>query len=148
MQERTFTLVFRALKSGTLGRALHMTSAITEAEAYLRDLSPIEIGLRLQPVPVGPKQVSFGGENGSLELSVRPSVVLDRVQATYFLPQQGDVVLILTDASGNVLQTRQLHQPEGFHQANFELGTNVRPGLLFLRLESAAGVAVQRITKM
>jgi hypothetical protein len=141
----TFTLVFRSLKSGSLGRSLRMSSAITPAEAYLRDLSPTTIGLFFQPVAVGPKK---GLGPTSLELSVRPSVVLDRIQAAYFLPQEGEVALTLTDASGNVLHTRRLYQREGYHQALIELGTNVRPGLLFLRLESSAGVEVQRLTKM
>ncbi len=141
---RTFTLVFRTLKSGTLGRSLRMSSSITSAEAYWRDMSPVEIDLLFQPFPVGPKQTAAG----TLNLSVRPSIVLDRVQATYFLPQGGEVLLTLTDASGNVLHTRRQYQPEGYHQAFIDLDAGVRPGLLFLRLESATGVEVQRLTKM
>lgn len=147
LKARTFVLVFRALKGGVLGRSLRMTSSITEAEAYKRDLSPVDIGLFFQPVPVGPK-VANPNEGGALELSVRPSIVLDRVQATYYLPQEGEVRLTLTDASGNILHTRQLRQGEGYHQALIDLNTGVRPGLMFLHLESAGGVEVQRITKM
>ncbi len=146
MKARALVLVFQALRSGVLSQSLRMTSAITEAQAYGRDLSPVDIGLSLEPIPVGPK--SLGPNAGSLELSVRPSIVLDRVQATYYLPQEGDVLLTLTDASGNVLHLSRLRQGEGYHQAFIDLGADVRPGLLFLRVESAGGVEVQRITKM
>ncbi len=144
LQAQTFTLVFRALSDGTLGRALRMSSAVAEAEAYRRDLSPEPIRLTWQPFPVGPKNGLFN----AFELSARPSVAIDRVQAVYVLSQAGEVRISLTDAAGNVVYAQQVQQAEGTHQLSIDLSTHVRPGLMFLRVETAAGVAVERITKL
>lgn len=137
---RTFTLVFTALQNGTLSEALHMSSAITKAEAYNRKLQPLNAELRYQPVPVGTNL-------GLNLLPVRPNPVTDRFTAAYYLPEAGTTTLTLTDATGRVLHASESYQERGYHETILQLDGTVKPGLLFLRLEGPGGTDVQRAVK-
>lgn len=141
MRLRTFTLVFQAQQNGTLSQVLHMTSSVTPAEAYLRNLQAVGAALKFQPVPVGPK-------GRLLLLPVRPNPVVDRVTAAYYLPEAGPTVLTLTDATGAVLQTVQAIRERGYHETTLDLGSATRPGVLFLRVEGPGGAEVQRMMKL
>ena len=138
MYLRTFTLVFQALQSGTLSQVLRMTSSVTPAETYLRNMQATGAVLKYQPVPVGPK-------TRVLVMTLRPNPVVDRVTATYYLPEAGPTTITLTDATGAVLQTVQAVRERGYHETTLDLGSNTRRGVLFLRLESPDGIEVQRI---
>lgn len=137
---RTFTLVFTALQDGTLSKVLRMTSAVTKAEAYTRKLQTLQAELRYQPLPVSPDE--------TLTLfPLRPNPVKDRFVAAYYLPEAGNTTLTLTDAAGRVVQAVQAYRERGYHETPLELDGNVKPGMLFLRLEGPGGVEVQRAVK-
>ncbi|MBK8921813.1 MAG: T9SS type A sorting domain-containing protein [Saprospirales bacterium] len=137
---RTFTVVFRAERGGMLSQALSMSSAITPAEAYSRSLQTVGSKLLFKQMPVGPKEQL-------LMLPVRPNPVQDQVTTAYYLPEAGQTVLTLTDATGMVLQSIRAFRERGYHETSLDLKGNTQPGLLFLRLEGPGGVAVQRLMK-
>lgn len=141
MYARTFTLVFKALTSGTLSQVLRMTSSVTPAEIYLRNMQPVSTVLRFQPIPTGPK-------DRVIVLSVRPNPVVDRVTAAYYLPEAGPTVITLTDATGMVLQTVQAVRDRGYHETTLDLSSDTRPGVLFLRVEGPSGAEVRRVMKL
>jgi hypothetical protein len=137
---RTFTLVFTALQNGVLSEVLHMTSAVTKAEAYTRNLQTLKAELRYQPAPVGPNQ------NLAL-FPVRPNPVTDHFRAAYYLPEAGMTKLTLTDATGRVLHAAQSFKERGYHETDLQLDGSALPGMLFLRLEGPGGTDVQRAVK-
>lgn len=140
MRLRTFRLVFHTLDKGVLSQLLRMSSAITDAEAYTRDLKTQEARLYFQPVPVNPR------ERLAL-LPIRPNPVDDVFTAAYYLPEAGQTTLTLTNAAGMVVQTVQAFRERGYHETTLQLGGNALPGMLFLRLEGPGGVEVQRFIK-
>ncbi len=141
MRLRTFTLVFQALQGGTLRQALSMSSSVTPAEVYSRDLKTAGAVLLFKRVPVGPK-------DQLMMLPVRPNPVRDRFTATYYLPEAGPTTLTLTDARGTVLQTIEAFRERGYHETTLDLSSQSQPGLLFLRLEGPGGAEVQRVMKL
>ncbi|TNE59774.1 MAG: T9SS type A sorting domain-containing protein [Bacteroidetes bacterium] len=141
MHLRTYTLVFQTLQRGTLSQALQMTSSVTPAEAYARNLQTQAAVLNFSPIPVGPK-------DRLALLPVWPNPAKDQFRASYYLPDGGTTSFTLTDAQGTVLETRQSYQEKGYHQTTFDLKGNTTPGLLFLRLEGPGGVEVQRVLKL
>ncbi len=137
---RSFTLVFQALSNGTLSEVLQMTSSVTPAETYLRDLQTVGAALRFKLMPTGPK-------DRLLLLAPRPNPAVDRVTAAYYLPEAGPTTITLTDATGAALQTVQAFRERGYHETTLDLGSETRPGVLFLRVEGPGGVEVQRLMK-
>jgi len=140
MYLRAFTLVFKAQKSGTLSDQVRMTSSVTPAEAYLRDLKQVATSLKYQPITVTP------GKRLRL-LSLWPNPVQDRMTAAFYLPESGPTTITLTDAAGRVLHTEQADRAEGYHQTAVELTDRIKPGVLFLRVEGPGGADVQRAMK-
>jgi len=140
MYLRAFTLVFKAQKSGTLSEQVRMTSSVTPAEAYLRDLKQVDATLKYLPITVMP------GKRLRL-LSLWPNPVQDRMTASFYLPEPGPTTITLTDAAGRVLHIEQADRTEGYHQTAVELTESVKPGVLFLRVEGPGGADVQRAMK-
>ncbi|MBK7935733.1 MAG: T9SS type A sorting domain-containing protein [Lewinellaceae bacterium] len=135
---RAFTLTFTALQIGKLSDVLHMSSAVTEAEAYTRQLETLGAALEFR--------VDKAKANKSVELlAVHPNPVNDRFTATYYLPEAGAVAFRLTDATGRVMQSVQTRNEKGYQQMEFELDHSVQTGLLFLHLEGPGGTDVQRV---
>jgi len=138
---RTFTVVFQALRGGTLSQVLKMSSSVTKAEAYTRSLSAVGAVLRFEPVPVPL-------DDHKLELMpVWPNPVQDRLTAAFYLPEEGSTTLMLTDARGQVVQTVQAYRERGYHQVEIQLNSPALPGVLFLHLEGPGGAAVQRVMR-
>lgn len=141
IRARVFTLVFNSLQKGTLSEALHMTSAVTSAEVYTRNLQTV--GAALQFVTDAPVSKS---EQLAL-LPVRPNPVDDRFVAAYYLPDAGETTLTLTDAAGQVLQTLRAWRERGYYETEIELDGSARPGMLFLRLDGPGGTETQKVMK-
>lgn len=134
---KAFTLVFTALKNGKLSDVLHMSSAITEAQAYTRQLETLDAELQFKPGLPTKKTADL--------LSVRPNPVRDRFTAAYYVPEAGVVTLRLTDATGQIIKSVQTQEAQGFHETELELGSTTLPGMLFLHLEGPGGTDVQRV---
>ena len=140
MRLRTFTLVFQTLRGGTLSQVVQMTSTVTPAEAYARNLQTVGARLKYQPIPVGPKdKIAL--------LPVAPNPVTDQFKVAYYLPEAGPTTLTLTDTRGTVIQSIQSDQEQGYHETMLNLNGKAEPGLLFLRLDGPGGSEVQRVLK-
>lgn len=137
---RTFRVVFNALKSGKLSQVLHMSSSLTAAEAYDRQLATLDAALEFKPtLPTKTKLELF---------AVRPNPASDQFTATYYLPEAGLTTLTLSDATGRVLQTIQADNDRGYHETRLNLDDSMRSGLLLLRLEGPGGSAMQKVMKL
>lgn len=140
MRMRTFTLVFQALRGGTLSDYLTMSSSVTHAEAYTR-------GLQTRGTKLNFKAFPTGAADQLVLLPVSPNPVVDQFIATYYLPEAGQTLMTLSDARGMVVKTVQAYREAGYHTTTLELNNSTQPGLLFLRLEGPGGVGVQRVLK-
>lgn len=140
MYMRAFTLVFKALKAGTLSEQLRMSSSVTPAEAYLRDLKQVGASLKYLPVQVTP------GKRLRL-LTLWPNPVQDRLTAAFYLPESGPTTITLTDAAGMVLHTSEAERAQGYHETTIELSDRTKPGILFLHVQGPGGAAVQKVMK-
>ncbi|MCC6463068.1 MAG: T9SS type A sorting domain-containing protein [Saprospiraceae bacterium] len=139
---RTFTLVFQALKTGSISEVLHMSSAITEAEAYTRNLETIAATLEFELKP-------HTLDLGPALMPVQPNPVQEnRFAVNYYLPEAGTTRLLVTDATGQVLESIQSNQDRGYHTTEVELKGAVQPGVLFIRLDAPGGSDVQRVMKL
>ncbi len=134
---KALTLVYTAVKSGKLSDVLHLTSSVTGAEAYTRDLETLDAELQFKKGAPTKKSVEL--------FAARPNPVRDRFIASYYLPQDGTAVLTLTDATGRVMQSVQADGAEGYHETEIELGTAAQTGMMFLHLEGPGGTDVQRV---
>ncbi len=140
MRMRTFTLVFQTLRGGTLSQVLQMTSTVTPAEAYARNLQTVDARLNFKQLPAGPK------DRPAL-MPVWPNPVNDRFTAAYYLPEAGATTITLTDARGMVVQSIQAYREQGYHETTLDLNSQAKPGLLFLHLDAPGGSDVQRVMK-
>lgn len=136
-----FTLVFYTLHKGVLSQALQMTSAVTGAEVYTRQLQTI--GATLQFLP----ELAVSKHDQLMLMPVRPNPVTDRLTTAYYLPEAGETSLTLTDATGQVLQTVQAWRERGYHEMEIELGNSTRPGMLLLRIDGPGGTETQKVMK-
>lgn len=141
LRYRAFTLVFNSLHKGVLSEALSMTSSVAAAEVYTRQLQTVGASLQFLPEPAVSKS-----EQLSL-MPVRPNPVKDRFTAVYYLPEAGETMLTLTDATGQVLQTVQAWRERGYYETEVELNGSARPGMLFLRLDGPGGTETQKVMK-
>lgn len=139
LQLHAFTLVFSSLHKGVLSEALHMNSAVADAEAYTR-------GLQTLPASLEFVENTTASKGAASFFSVRPNPVTDRFTTTYYLPEGGETTLRLTDATGRVLQTVQTTGVRGYNEAEFDV-QGAESGLLFLRLDGPGGTDVQKVMK-
>mgnify|MGYP000860196948 FL=1 len=136
---KAFSLQFTALQDGKLSEVLQMTSAITPAQAYNRQMETLDAQLQFLPGHPGKKNPEF--------FIIQPNPVVDAFSATYFLPEAGPVTLTLTDATGRIMQTIQANKEAGYHQADLNLDKSTQPGMFFLHLNGPGGTDVQRVMK-
>lgn len=135
---RAFRLIFNTVQKGLLSEVLSMSSAVTDAEAYTRNLQTIPASLEFLQAPVNKATPSF--------LSVRPNPITDRFTAAYYLPEAGFATFTLTDATGQVLQSIEANRERGYNEIEMDVA-NTKPGMLFLRLEGPGGTDVQKVMK-
>ena len=74
----------------------------------------------------------------SLDLNNYPNPFSGESTVEYFIPENGQVSLKLTDVTGNLIANLADEvQGEGWHKTN--LNTPLAPGIYFLKLETANG---------
>jgi hypothetical protein len=129
-----FNLVFTARKAGRLSAALRLQPEPTPGEAYNRRLETGALQLEIGDGPAAPTL-----------LSVRPNPVRDRVTVGFRTAAEGPVELRFSDLTGRTVHTTSLYCLKGENEATVDLASTGVSGLLFLRLESAGGTAVQRV---
>ena len=100
------------------------------------------LGAELEFVPV------TAGRGAPVLDPVQPNPAKDKMTISYDLPEAGEATLALTDANGRVVRTETSFQSAGHHSVEWSLGVEKSHGLLFLRLETAGGTAVQRVMRI
>ena len=131
------TLHFKALQSGTLKQSLQFSSTVAQAEAYDLNQQTMDIGLEFSSSNIKVIQAKL--------LPVTPNPATGPVTAQFFIPENGNITLSLSDLYGGIISTQHAYFEAGWHQVEMPVGSTRVSGTYALRLQSDFGVASQRV---
>jgi len=134
--EVLFTLVFRALKSGRLSEQLHLSSRITNAEAYDRAGALMEVGLRFS-----------GKEAGdTFELYQNyPNPFSEKTLISFLLPEAARATVRIQDLNGRVLKAIERDFDRGYNELRIERHELPARGVLYYSLETGDYYATRKM---
>jgi hypothetical protein len=132
-----FTLRFRALTSGLLSDMLHISDAITPAEAYRATAEKMQVALRFQ-------------QDGAPKLHLYPNFpnpFSNETHIRFFLPEADQVLFSVYDGYGRLVLQRRQEYPKGkntfvLREIEVPLG-----GIYLYKIETAASSAVGKMIK-
>lgn len=135
----TFTLRFRALKSGSLSQMLGLSSRITRAEAYAQNDDLLDVALR------------FRSDNGTTTSGVgfelyqnQPNPWVHQTQIGFHLPADGQATLTIFDETGRMLHSQTGDFARGYNAFRLEQRLlNSSAGTLRYRVESGSHSATR-----
>jgi len=137
-ERQVISLHYKALQHGTLKQSLKFTATVTKAEAY--DLNQKPMGINLQFVH---SAVEVNTTYAKL-MPISPNPTTGPVMAQFFVPENGNVSLSLSDLNGGIVSDHNAYFEAGWHQVEMPVGNRVS-GLYFLRLQRASGSETQRV---
>jgi len=135
-----FSLIFNVLQDGELHDALYMNDLVAASQAYDSELGTRTAQLEFVRAAPGKARAQL--------YPVQPNPVTNQCTAIYYLPEAGQATLRLTNADGNVVATFNILEASGTHRQVLDLSGVPAHGMLFLHLESASGVAVQKLMRV
>lgn len=127
--EAAFKLKCKVLQAGYLRQMLSLNSRITRAEAYRNDASATALYPTLR----------FSAPQAFMVYTPQPNPFADKTSVSFYLPEASPVSLTLMDESGRILLTQKADFKTGFNQFDIDLQQVSTSGLIFFRLEAAAG---------
>lgn len=135
----TFSLRFKATRSGDLWDMLDINSQITPAAAWL---------------PAGGKQVVpadvslyFTGAEGFALLQNQPNPFTDKTAVRFHLPRAMEATLRIFDSNGRTVFTHSDQYSAGMHAVNVDL-SDTPAGVLYYQLETVEYRAVQKMIRI
>ncbi len=139
---RSFGLRLKARRAGKISDLIHISGAITPAEAYLMEekVSVRNIGLRFD-TPDGRLETLPGFELYTNE----PNPFSGRTRLPFFMPAAGEVTMRLFDLTGKQIQSQTSFFEQGLN--TFFLETEM-VGALTVRLDSNYGSASKNILRL
>lgn len=138
-RQTAFTLVFTAVQDGALPDVLTLASEPTPARLITRQTEALGAGLEFVPAPAGrPRPELF---------PIQPNPAENYILIAFELPEAGQTTLRLIDGDGRTLRIEAALRDAGRHELSWDLTALPAKGVFSLRLESAAGTAVQRVVR-
>ncbi len=141
-EQTVFVLKFTALQAGTLTQALQMNSAVAQAEAYNHSLKSALAMLQFRQAEERTEAVASSDNLSAKLFPVSPNPTAGPVAAAFFLPEPGQVTLMLSDLKGRVVATQSGYFEKGNHRVEMQVEES---GLYFLKFQSANVTDVQRV---
>jgi hypothetical protein len=133
-----FKLILRAKDYGRLSEAIHLSSRLTQAEAYSQWMEDLDVKLVFQKAGGQSVQPAFKLEQN------RPNPFNDQTTISFTLPEAGEASLSIYDANGRMIKMIRGNFDQGMH--NIELNAADLPsGLLYYRLESGSHQAIKKM---
>ncbi len=132
-----FTLRCKVRHSGNLRQMLSVNSSITNAEAY-----PIENFGEIRPA-----MLQFPAPEQFLLYLPQPNPVLDKASLGFYLPFAAEASLKLLDGNGQLLLEEKKNFPAGANAFELDFQGSAPSGLLFYKIESAAGTGAGKIIR-
>jgi hypothetical protein len=133
-----FWLRCRVTENGYLHQMLSINSSITQAEAYSAETNGQRHAVALQFSAPGQFQV----------YPPQPNPFSDKTSLAFFMPQPGDASLKLMDGNGQLLLEQRKTFPKGFNAFEIDFQGQGISGLLFYKIESAAGTGAGKLIRV
>lgn len=133
--ERLFSLVFKANKSGMLSDLINVNSRFTLAEAYDNMGNPMDVSLK------------FNGQvSEQFELYQNTPNPFNSISTIGFnLPEGGFATLSITDISGRLLNKVERDFETGYNEIQINSSNLPSSGVLYYTLESATETATRKM---
>ncbi len=123
-------------KDGLLSDFITLLNKPVQTEAYDKDGNVMSLQLLFRSAPA---------EEGALEVyQNKPNPFREITNINYFLPQNGTVILTLTDESGQQIKVYNGAGEKGFNSFTVQ-GKDVPKGLIFYKLETDFGEVTKKM---
>ena len=132
-----FTVVYKALKSGTLSNMFSISSSITRAEAYGARGDRLYVALRFN---------DSNAQGPGFELyQNQPNPFVSKTVIGFYLPEAGEVTLSVYDESGRLIHTQQGQFAKGHNAIPLDRSQADVSGLLYYKVETADGSETKKM---
>ena len=142
---QSFTLRFRATKSGRLSEMMGVSGSITRAEAYV----PAGAGAEEDQVTRLGIAFRFGGKTISglgFELyQNQPNPFMNKTFVGFFLPAATEATLSIIDETGRVVYQQKGQFPKGENSIMLDRALINTTGMLYYKLETATDSATKKM---
>jgi hypothetical protein len=139
----SFTIRFRASRSGQLSEMLNVSSRVTRAEAYSIDGSREEVALRFHSA-AGSTTKGVGFELYQNE----PNPFVSKTFVGFHLPSATSAVLTVRDETGRVLFVTKGDFAKGYNKVSLEREMLPSSGVLYYTLETATDHATKKMIQV
>jgi hypothetical protein len=138
-QKRIVTLKFVALRDGRLLDDVHLSSAITRKEAYIKgSTDPIDLVL----------EIDGGVQQGHFALYQNvPNPWAQSTVIAFHLPQEQEARLTFIDEAGRVINVIEGYYPEGHNEVEIDKG-NLKEGIYYYRLDTPEHTSTRKMVIM
>ena len=148
-----FTLKLKAQKTGSIQQMLHISSEITQAEAYAKTsvTSHQLTNHQLTNPPFTKSRIAlrFGNSNPAFELfQNQPNLFAEKSSITFQLPEVSPEVLTVFDGNGKVLWSKSSDWPAGMNTVEIDLTGLSAAGVLYYKLETPEKSAERKMVRM
>jgi hypothetical protein len=140
-----FGLRCRALQTGLLSDLFKISGSITRAEAYMpwdKGGDHLDIALRFRQ-----KGLAFDLLPGVELFQNQPNPFQNGTRITFYLPEDGEADIAVYDEAGATCFYQEGRFTKGLNTVAIE-GTEIKAGVLWCRLSTAAGSATCRMIKI
>ncbi|MCC6410528.1 MAG: T9SS type A sorting domain-containing protein [Saprospiraceae bacterium] len=135
-----FTLVFRAVQSGSLRNMLGISGSITPSEAYDINGDKLEVALRFNGSDV--QGIGF-------ELyQNQPNPFVSKTVIGFYLPEAGEATLSVFDESGRLVYTQKGDFAKGHNNVSLDRSQVNGSGMLYYKLVSGENSASKKMIQI
>ncbi|MFN0034366.1 MAG: HYR domain-containing protein, partial [Saprospiraceae bacterium] len=160
--QASFGLKMRAQKTGPLREMLHISDAITKAEAYAYNQ---QSAISNQQSPINNQQsaisnpqstisnqriaLRFGNPASAFDLfQNQPNPFAHKTAITFQLPEASPATLSIFDSNGRVLWSQSGDWPAGLNTVDVDLAGRSAAGVLYYQLETPTQNAVRKMVRI
>jgi len=140
VQDAAFSITFVAKATGQLRDLLSITSRKTQKEAYNDQTEMVDIALQ------------FDGDNGPIVVAEdfevyqnQPNPFKETTAFGFYMPQDGDVAITITDVSGRTLKVINQEYAKGYNQVDLVRKDFAASGVLYYEVKSEFGSVTKKM---
>ena len=137
---KTFTVRFRAVKSGRISSMLGVSSRITRAEGYDLNNSRLDVALRFS----SPAGITMSGVGFELYQN-QPNPFVNKTVIGFHLPESASATLTIHDETGRMLFTQKGSFAKGYNAIPVDRALLNTTGLLYYTLQTDTDSATKKM---
>ncbi len=142
-EETTFTLRFKARKSGEISKMLAVSSRITKAEAYTADGERLDIAFRFD----GKDGATVTGIGFELYQNV-PNPFMNKTMIGFHLPEDTDATLSIYNEAGRLVYSQKGSFAKGYNAFPIERAMVNVNGVLYYTLQTDTDSATRKMIQI